>query len=537
MKTKKNIFCHKLIPCFLMVLVLFHAIGCRYYKVDSSETSEFVNILNMGEIHKYFIVHYGAEVFELNNIKADASTVSGNLELPDQHIYYVEGDNKRYKGAEKSIVNEVHIYLNKEAGSIEAGYIELPLSDIAEIRIIDKNTGKTIAVYALVTVGAIAIISAIVALTKSSCPYVYAHNGEAYVFEGEIYGGAIGKNLEREDYMPLPSLTAYEGSYRLRISNELKERQYTNFAELVAVKHAADQSVLLDNNGDPQLVGKTVQPFMANSSDGGNIDALLREKDTKVHFFNNHNFSKNDVIMKFQKPKNVLEAKLVLKGKNTLWFDYMFGEFLEKFGGQYDDWVKKEANSSTENRIQRIIDNNFPLSIYMKKHGNWQLIDYLFTVGPLASRDFVVPFDVSDISGDEIEVKLETGFMFWELDYAGMDFSINKKMEKIVLKPYVAIGTGSKDWTEALAEKDYKYMIQEHIGEVTELLFEAPESAQDESISTFLRVQGYYELIRDFKGTPKMVELQKFKSSGYFSDFSRERYLDAINVNSDLASN
>lgn len=537
MKAKKFPLVYKVISYFLMFLIVFHAFGCRYFKVDKADNSEFVNILNMGEIHKYFVVHSGAEVFELNKIEADKSTVSGNLELPGQHIYYIEGGKKRYKGAEKSIVNEVHIYLKEEATSIETGYIEIPLSDIAEIRIIDKNTGKTIAVYALVTVGAIAIISAIVALTKSSCPYVYVHNGESYVFEGEIFGGAIGKNLEREDYLPLPSLKSYEGSYRLRISNELKERQYTNFAELIAVKHAADQSVLLDNNGDPQLVGKTVQPFMSNSSDGENIMALLREKDKKVHFFNNHNFSKNHVIMKFHKPKNVPEAKLVLKGKNTLWFDYMFGEFLEKFGGQYDDWVKKEANSSTENRIQRIIDNNFPLSIYVKKDENWQLIDYLFTVGPLASRDFVVPLDISDLSGDEIEVKLETGFMFWELDYAGIDFSVNRNMEKTVLKPYVAIGTGSKDWANALAHKDNKYMIQENIGEVTELLFEAPEPAQDESISTFLRVQGYYELIRDFKGTPKMVELNKFKSSGYFSDFSRARYLDAINMNSDLASN
>ena len=533
-----NIFmCNKIIPCFLMLLVLFHSVGCKYYKVDSVETNEFVNILNMGEIHKYFVVHSGSVMYSLTKIEADATTISGNLEAAQDHVYYTEERKKRIKSSENNIVNEVHIYLKKETDQIRPGYVELLLTDINEIRIIDRNTGKEIAVYALVTVGAIAIISAITAATKSSCPYVYVNNSELFVFEGEIFGGAIAKNLEREDYMPLPSMKVKDGNYSIRISNELKERQYTNLLELIVVEHPSEQNVLLDKKGNPQLIGNMSKPILANSSSGEDILTILEKKDSKVHLFNDHDYSKNEVIMKFKKPKNALNAKLVIKGKNTLWFDYLFGEFLEKFGGYYANWMEKKARTTSDDRMQEIMDNDFPLFISIKKNGKWQLVDYLLTVGPLAPREFVLPMEISDILSDEIEIKIQTGFMFWELDYAGVDFSENKNLKKRVIKPYLAVGTGSMDWKVALENADDKYMVQENIGEVTEIRFEVPVSLQEQSHTTFLKTQGYYELIRDFEGLPELVQLQKFKAPGHFSDFSRERYLNVVNIDYDIASN
>ena len=537
MKSKSTFIRHKITPCFLMLLVLFHSVGCKYYKVDSVETQEFVNILNMGEIHKYFVVHSGNVLYSLSKIEADASAISGNLQAAQEDVYYTEERKNRIKNNEKNIVNEVHIYLKKETDQISPGYVEFPLTDIDEIRIIDRNTGKEIAVYALVTVGAIAIVSAIVALTKSSCPYVYVNNGELFVFEGETFGGAIAKNLEREDYMPLPSIKASDGTYSIRISNELKERQYTNLLELVVVEHASEQDVLLDKSGNPQLIGNISKPFLANSSSGEDLLAVLDKKDAKVHLFNDHDYSKNEVLMKFKKPENALHAKLVIKGKNTLWFDYLFGEFLEIFGGYYADWMQKQAETSTDDRMQNIIDNDFPLFISIKKNGKWQLVDYLLTVGPLAPREFVVPVEISDIPGDEIEIKLHTGFMFWELDYAGVDFSENTDLKKRVIKPYLAVGTGSIDWKAALENADEEYMVQENTGDVTEILFEVPVSLQEQPHTTFLKTQGYYELIRDFEGLPGLVQLKKFKTPGHFSDFSRERYLNVVNIEYGLASN
>jgi len=236
----------KIFAAFLIFLMLFHTVGCKYYKVDSAEKSEFEQIMTMGKIHKYFIVHTGTQTYALNDINTTKKDISGNLTAPQEKIFYSEDRKKRIKKGESNIINEVHIYVKEQDPALNAGYVEFPISDINEIRILDRNTGKEIAVYALVGIGALAVAAAITAATKSSCPYVYVDNGETFVFQGEIYGGSIGKNLERTDYMPLPSLKMKEGNYALRLSNELKERQYTNLVQLVLVEHPEGEKVLLD---------------------------------------------------------------------------------------------------------------------------------------------------------------------------------------------------------------------------------------------------------------------------------------------------
>lgn len=538
MKTKLNSIRNKFLAVFMMTLILFQSAGCKYYKVNEVDKNEYVNILNIGEIHKYFVIHAGDQLYALNDIEANESVVSGTIGNTDQSVFYTkERERKRIKEEEKNIVNEVHLYLGEEYQDMEMGNIEIPLSDISEIRIIDRNTGKEIGVYALVGIGAIAIISAIVALTKSSCPYVYVHNGENFVFEGEAYGGAIGKNLERTDYMPLPSLKIKDNNYRIRMSNELKERQYTNLIEMVVVKHEDDEQVLLDKKGNPHLIKNLKEADAAFSSNGENLIPLLAKKDDKFHLFNDENYSKNEIVLNFTRPKEASQANLVIHGKNTLWFDYLFGEFLEKFGGHYSKWMHNEFNASTEIRMQRIIDNDFPLFISIKKNGEWQMVDYLLTVGPLASRDFVIPIDLSDYWGDEIHVKLETGFMFWEMDYAAMGFSETRILEKKILKPYLATGTGSMDWKSELEYSDNLYMEQESIGDVTEIVFAVPDELQNNTHSTFLKTKGYYELIRDFTGFPEWSNLNEFKIPGHFSDFSRERYLEVTNKDYDIALN
>ena len=240
--------------------------------------------------------------------------------------------------------------------------------------------------------------------------------------------------------------------------------------------------------------------------------------------------------MRFARPADVDYGKLVLRAKNTLWFDYQFGEFLSLFGTMYDEYMDLQKGISTDEREQRSIANDFPLSIYVKNHDEaWSLVDYLHTVGPLASRDFIVPVDLTGLESDQIEIKIETGFMFWELDFAGMDFMDNSEVNITYLKPLKAIGTGSQNWTTALSETDQIYMPQEDVGDVTEIMFRAIRPGENQKQSYFLHTRGYYELIRDFEGLPDLVELNKFKKNGYFSDFSRAQYHKVLAKDNQLA--
>jgi hypothetical protein len=136
--------------------------------------------------------------------------------------------------------------------------------------------------------------------------------------------------------------------------------------------------------------------------------------------------------------------------------------------------------------------------------------------------------------GEEIEIKIETGFMFWEVDQVAMDFTGSTDLSITHLQPLSALGTGQQDWTKILEKTDEQYMAQEKVGEVTELRFAVPPVPDDQVQSTFLHTRGYYELIREFKGFPEVAELNKFKDGAYFSTFSRAGYLKILDREKEL---
>lgn len=518
----------KLISIVLASLLALNTVGCTYYKAKTLPAADKPTIDNIGTLHKYFVIHHGQNVYSCSDLSVDMDNISGDIQRISPKFFHYNDDPKvHHDKYDKSILNEVHIYMKDGSVMPPMGISKIPLADIKEIRIIQTDGAATLVTFILGTAGVIAgfylILVIVIALTKSSCPYVYSYNGENYVFEGETYGGAIASNLERDDYMPLPSIKPDNGTYRIRINNELKECQYTDVAELVTVDHTEGTKVLLDKYGNPQMISDPRPPEDAVSANGDDLLTVIKEKDHSIYFFNDENSLKNTVTMKFKIPDNVLDGKLLLKAKNSLWFDHVFGEFLSKFGSSYNRWMKTQSKTDPVSREQKIKENDFPLTAYILKNGEWQLIDFLYTVGPLASRDFVLPVDLSG-AGDEVEIKIETGFMFWELDYAAMDFTVKQNLCVKKYSPFSAVDNSGLDRTDELLSSDGKYMVQDHAGLSTEVIFKA-EPANEGSIRTvFLHTRGYYELIREFTGIPDIIELNKFKTPGYFSEYSRSEY-------------
>lgn len=531
-RTKKNI------SIFLIFLMISYTTSCSYYKVKEVDPYDVPSIKNIGQVYKTMVVHYGDETFLLQDITVDSLSLTGQLtKATTSDFYYDEANkNERFKKKEREILQEVHFYISGE--QLQPPIAQIPLEDIKEIRIIEPNTGRTIASYVFTTVGVmtavVAIILVIVLLTKSSCPYVYVYDGGTYLFEGETFGGAIAQNLERDDYMPLPNIRDDHGRYKIRISNELKEIQYTDLAQLIVVNHPKKSEVILDKKGIPHLLLDKTAASVAMSENGENLLPTLGIKDQNVFFFNENNASSNAVFLTFDKPADAVQGKLVLSAKNTLWFDYIFGKFLSKFGSAYSTWMQKQSTMSGEERLKKISDNKFPLSVYVKKNNKWQLVEEIMTVGPLAYRDFVIPIDLSHISDHKVEVKIETGFMFWELDASAMSFTTDRAMDVEIVKPAFANGTGAKDWTNSLMYTDQDYMIQPTPGNITEITYKPSSPRTDHLQSVFLHTRGYYTLVRDFTGVPEISELNKFKTPGHFSLYSKTNYLNMLDIEDNL---
>lgn len=346
--------------------MLFYALGCRYFKIDQVAPENIASIENIGDYYRTVYVHWQYEDYNLSQIAIDTVQVSGLLSLTDSYTYdYRESTNNSYKPINSSILDDVHIYLNPDVSKPEIGPFTTTYDQIQKIEVIEKDKDRTTLSYVFGTLGIsagfLAVVTIIVALTKSSCPYVYVYSGDGFIFEGETFGGAIGKNLIRDDYLPLPDLKMKDGKYTIQIRNELKERQYTDLARLMVINHDKENKVLLDANGKAHLISNPELPVSAKSFSGLNLSTTLHSEDNNVYLFNDEDYTRNGVILRFNKPENVEKANIIINGKNTLWFDYLFGEFLQKFGSRFDSYMQEQSEVASEERVQKMVDSEFPL--------------------------------------------------------------------------------------------------------------------------------------------------------------------------------
>lgn len=541
----------KLVSVGLAMAVLNLSIACSYYSVKDVPTTEETISKQISEFNtseKYAIVHSDSLSWHLKGmiINDDKQNISGTIEaISEDHIYEKDRNEKRahrYKKSKTDPLNEIHFYLKTPTVLKENEMVTIPLKDINRISVNDKNTGKAVANVLLTTVGVAAVTLLLVAALKSSCPFVYVKNGEEYDFTGELYPGTITPNMQEDDYLGLPSFNPENGIYTLKVANLLKEVQHTDLLQLLKVNHPDNVEVLMDNNGQLQTFKTLVYPKNA-SSDGDTSDLdLALKKDNKYYAFNSPKSTSNNtrsIVFEFDKPENAKEAKLYLTAKNSVWLDYIFGKFNEQFGSYYNTFQKKQQTVKKEKLRKWTNGQNIPLSVYVKSKNEWKLVERINTVGPLAMRDLVVPIQLN-LSDDEVlEIKLETGFMFWEVDYVGVDFSKNLELNLEYIDPCSAFDQDNNDVTQLVNKQDGNYLTQSNIGDEVIVNFPAPVITDSLYKTTvFLKNRGYYNYIRDYDGFPDKEKLQAFKEDGAFTKFSETSYFDYINYgHNNLAQN
>jgi len=535
----------KIIPeisIFLLFAFLNMLAGCTYYKVNQLQTTPGDNtaLYNTLAQPKYFILHYGQQAWHMSNIRVNEDkqeiTFTTSQLTPD-HLFYLSNNPQgvnRYHPKTQYPNYEVHIYVNEYA-ALNDTLKMIPLKDISKIEVYDKDAGATTASYVFGTIGIIfgvlVIILVIAALTKSSCPFVYISDGFAFHFKGEMYGGAIYAPLERDDYMPLPGFKPVNDRYSLKISNELLERQYTDLAELILVQHSGDYRVLLDRKGEIQTIHSPVTALSAIADNQADYTNALKSTDSNSFLFNESGAEDSDfssMTMQFKKPQNSSTGKLILHAKNSFWLDYIYGKFNELFGTSFEKFSKKQKTAPAERMLNWQLNQGIPLSVYIEAEDGWQFVDYFYAIGPLASRDMVMPLDLSKVKGERLNIRLKSGFMFWEVDYAAMDFSDNLPVQITRLSPESATDERGKEVSGFLKESDKHYLVQPVAGNEVVVNYVAPASEYGYKCSVFLHSRGYYEYIRDYTNTPDIAYLQSFRKDGAFTRFSKENYLKFI---------
>ncbi len=529
----------KKLSSFLSMLLTFSLLnlvtGCAYYNVRNVTTtpeSMAVQLEEFAQNQQYVVIHSGQEIWHLGEVEVNEQerTIKGLVqEIGVGHISKKPREIKRthrYSGSEE-VLNEVHFYISSNTPIISGEQTSIPFSEINSISVNDKNTGRAVANVALSTVGVIAAIFIVVLLTKSSCPFIYVDNGEEYVFTGELYPGVLTANQQRDDYLVLPHIQESNNTCSIKITNELKEIQHTDLIQLMEIVHPNNVKVLLDSYGNPHTFSNLISPKTVLVDEIIFDNNSVLSKDNNAYLFNttlDNASSTRNIELVFQKPGNSENAKLYLTLKNSLWLDYVFGKFNEQFGSYYPQFQKDQQAAPKEKSTQWTVEQNIPLTVYLKTDTGWALVDRIQTVGPMAYRDIALPIEINEVSGEEVILKLETGFMFWEVDYAGIDYSENLPLNVNYIEPTSAIDGNNKDVTKLLLAEDQNYFIQPNIGDEVEVQFKTADSKPGLIKTFFLKNKGYYTYLRNYNNDPDFAKLRLFKEAGAFTNFSMFEY-------------
>lgn len=391
-------------------------------------------------------------------------------------------------------------------------YFTMAMADADRV-IVERRVGDTLATVALVagvTLGVLLVAGAIYAATKESCPFVYAWNGESYVFDAEPYGGAIAKGLERDDYSPLEHLEPDEGVYRLRITNEVNETQRTNFMELWVVDHDTGARIAADAAGNLYDVRGRRAPTTARDAAGRDLLPWLENTDALVWEPMAVPGADGDlgqeIVITFPREPGATEARLVVNAATGLWGSHMIREFVELRGAAGGaTWLAGLGKDAAElARLDEWLmrEQIYLLPIYVEEPTGWEVRGLLRGEGPFIAHDRVIPLDVSRVSGNQVRIRIQPPRGFWALNSFKIDFASTPPLTPIRVAARAARTPAGADVLPLLAEVDDSYHVMPNIGDRAVVWFPVPPRVPGRERTVILHSRGYYDLHLDPSAEP-----------------------------------
>lgn len=300
-------------------------------------------------------------------------------------------------GATVAVVDSVG---NALQGRVAGRSVTIPLSGVERVWV-ERRTGtdvvKTIALTLGVLVLVLGVAVGIAAATKESCPFVYSWDGAQFVFDAEPYGGAISKGLERDDYSHLEHLRANQGVYRLRVTNEVNETQYTDLMELWAVDHEPGARLACDEFGGLHALPTPQPPLSVVDSSGQELRDMFVAPDRLVWEPMPDPRAADDpqvdprctLVLTFPRPAGATHAKLVTRASTGLWGSHMIRELMKLRGDELEQWHR--TIDSDPVALQQLRDWSFREELYalkveLEEPDGWRVRGFLPGVGPSSRK-------------------------------------------------------------------------------------------------------------------------------------------------------
>ncbi len=361
------------------------------------------------------------------------------------------------------------------------------------------------------------------------CLFVYSWDGQRYNFDTEAYTGAITRGLERDDFSLLQRVHQQDGEYRLLLSNDNDETQYTDQVEMWVVDHKPGVTPRPGSDGSLYSVSEPQPPLTARDGQGKDLLTWLTKRDGLI-WEPSPAEQRQEVVLTFPKPAGAQQAKLVASATLTPWAGVAAGHMLGLLGPQLPGWYEQiDGNPLARGQLLAWMarEELFALKIEVEEPTGWQVRGMMPIAGPFASDERVVPLDVSRVVGDQIHVRMRPPAGFWAFNSFAVDYTADTPAQVTRLEPLRARDSQGKDLLPALCAADGKYYEMHEVGEKATVAFAAPPAARGMERTLFLHTRGYYHMHLAETGEPDVAAFQKILTEpGAGAAFSAKIYAE-----------
>lgn len=519
---------------FILSIIVIFTAGCRIFIPVTSEKIDFNNNTS------YYIFVQGRTLgWEFMPDSITSTSLSGKINpLTIKQVVTYRSDPTAIFHDEKVSFGVVVEVKREFAGQLESanGLVRIDNSQIAKTTIYRHNPSAKVGNTAIAIVGtSIVLVGGLAILCN--CPHVFADTPEGELYQGEVFTGATHPQLERPDWLPLPSVTEKNGRYHLKIANENAEIQHMNLAGMLAVDHPAGQQILFDKYGKMQVIAKSVVPESARDACGLDQMDAVSHPDNVLYVGNevvNNDRAEDGLVLKFRKPANAQIARLIVRARTGPWLGFAH-QHLQKDMGKYAPMVRKLFLKKSGSSLRKwTLEQNIPISVFVRNTGGaWNYVDYFELAGGQSLRSQVLEVDLSQIQGETVEVKLAYGFKFWEIDWVALDFTNPEPLE-IKHLPLVSAEDHAGQSVKALLNYDDQLYNTQKKDDFALLQFESVPLASGLERSLFFQTKGHYRILHETTaGKPTWSFLMEFRRPDAFPKYAQNlwhEYQSAFNL-------
>jgi hypothetical protein len=480
-------------------------------------------------------------IYRGENRQAQNSTIALSPNERCAIIGVVKKDNSivEFNNRKPGLIRDSVIVGEALSAQGDVSEVAIPIKDVTEVRIkkIDgfKTTLATAGLIAGGTVLTVGVVVAIIIATKESCPFIYSYDGSEYHFDAEPYGGAICEALCRTEWCTLEHMKAVNGVYRMKLTNEVDETQFTDELKLVVVDHPCEYTIAPDISGNMHTFKNPCAPTRAFNGAGRDLMPYVSKNDWV--YWNTMEDStpqlyaralRSEITLVFPKPDTAKKVKLLANASTTLWGSQMLKRYLSLGGNRIHSWYKKVNRIAASGKKPVLWTDKaqlYEMKVFALTRSGWKEKTVIQGGGPFISEDKCYMFDVSDIPGDSLKIKFSAAVNFWQFNYFAVDYSEDIPLHVSEIGALKAVDSHGKDVRELLAAKDKKYQIMPKTGDHVEIEFSAP-AEQPGNVRTILaKTTGYYDIHLSRKGMPDLAKLHKLENDpDYAIEFASQEY-------------